>query len=117
MPTKKGPLTKRELKYLLGKLRTLDVSIMCAFVVKVVEENEATHINYYKVRKELWQPWRSTEKLEITGTSFSFFPTGKLLGALALCFGVLSAIACTYTAPNNRCCVNCYCWMCSHYLA
>ena len=65
MPSKRGLLSKCETRYLLEKLRALDVEVMRAFVVKLVQEKEAVHIDYYKARKELWLEWRSTGKLDI----------------------------------------------------
>ena len=41
------------------------MNIVGGFLVKMVKESEAMHINYYKARKELWLEWRSTKKLEI----------------------------------------------------
>ena len=57
-------LGKRELQYLLERLKDLDMQVLRAFVVKRVDEREATHISYYRQRQELWFTWKSMAKLD-----------------------------------------------------
>ena len=57
-------LSKRQLQYIIERVKTLDVSIMRAVVVKLVDEREAVQFSYYPARQELWHSWKSTSKLD-----------------------------------------------------
>ena len=56
-------LSKRQLQYIIERVKTLDVSIMRAVVVKLVDEREAVQFSYYPARQELWHSWKSLSSL------------------------------------------------------
>ena len=67
-PKKRKPLRKRlskkQVDYFVRNLRTLDTSIMHAFVVKDVESRGSIQFRSYKDRYGLWCAWKTSNKLE-----------------------------------------------------
>ena len=47
-------IAKKELAYLLSRLRTVDATIMRASVLKLVEELERNHIDFFLSRRATW---------------------------------------------------------------
>ena len=67
-------LSRRELTHIVSSIQVLDREIMCAFVVKEMEEKETIHLNYYLARQELWTAWKNDSgKLELL---LQFFHSG-----------------------------------------
>ena len=66
-------IAKKELTYLLSRLRTIDASIMRASVLKLVEELERNHIDFFQSRRATWDHWKSAESLDAL---LSFLLTG-----------------------------------------
>ncbi len=56
--------SKRELKYLIRRLRNVDAGIARASVVKFVNEQEMSHISFYPARERLWKEWMSTAGID-----------------------------------------------------
>ena len=51
---RKYQLIGKELAYLVSRLRTIDTTIMCASVLKLVEELESNHIDFFQSRRATW---------------------------------------------------------------
>lgn len=56
-------LTKRELQYILERLRSADMGIFAAFVKKHIEKNEAVQLSFYEDRRRLWCTWNEDGRL------------------------------------------------------
>lgn len=57
-------LSKQQLQYVIERMKTLDLCILRAAVIKQVDESEAVHLRYYSPRQELWESWKLTAKLD-----------------------------------------------------
>ena len=64
---------KKELAYLLSRLRTTDTTVMRASVLKLVEELERNHIDFFPSRRATWDHWKRAESLDVL---LSFLLTG-----------------------------------------
>ena len=64
MATKKRTkrLSKKEMKFILRRLKTCDVEVMEAFVVKFIDEREL-HVAVHPTRQKLWMFLRCESKL------------------------------------------------------
>ncbi len=56
-------VTKKELRYLLKRLRDAAMSIFVAFVKQRVDESEAVQLAHYPERQVLWNKWSASDKL------------------------------------------------------
>ena len=72
-PRKCRLIGKKELVYLISRLRTIDTTIMRVSVVKVVEELEKNHIDFFQSRRVTWDHWKCAESLDVL---LSFLLTG-----------------------------------------
>jgi hypothetical protein len=63
-PRRTKRLTKKQVEYFVRNLRTLDTSIMHAFVIKDVECRGLSQFSCYKDRYKLWCAWKTSTKLE-----------------------------------------------------
>ncbi len=57
--------SKKEMRYLLVRLRSVDVAVTRASVTREVDETEALHINHYPQRRATWDTWKASERLNI----------------------------------------------------
>ena len=62
---RKRQLIAKELAYLLSRLRTVDTTIMHASVLKLVEELEHNHIDFFLSRRVTWDHWKSAGSLDV----------------------------------------------------
>ncbi len=62
-PKKVRRVTKKELRYLLKRLRDADMSIFVAFVKQQVNESEVVQLAHYRERQVLWNKWSASDKL------------------------------------------------------
>ena len=51
--------------YLLNRLCTIDATIMQASVLKLAEEKEKNHIDFYPSRWVTWDHWKAAEGLDM----------------------------------------------------
>ena len=56
-------LKRRELHYILERLRSADMAVFTAFVKKHVEEKEAVQLSFYEDRGKLWCAWSESGRL------------------------------------------------------
>ena len=57
-------LTKKELSYLMSRLRALDTAIMRASVMTLVDQQESDHVDFYEGRRATWEHWKSSTAMD-----------------------------------------------------
>ncbi len=94
-PKKVRRVTKKELRYLLKRLREADMSIFVAFVKQQVDESEGVELAHYPERQVLWNKWSVSDKLCLTDLSVTW-----LLQDAFLAF-VVQQLACPFSAGER----------------
>ena len=64
-PCKARRLGKRQLQYLTGRLRDIDVDVYVTNIAKQMEDKEAFQLTTFKCTGKMWRPWKSSGELKL----------------------------------------------------